>query len=262
MAEVATNVLHNVGNALNSAIVPAGLIREGLEGLRLSSLKKLSKLLDENAQDLPGFFLEDKRGKKVPEFIRNLERHQREEQEALLDKLKRLQESLTHIKEVIRLQQTYAGGVLLEEEVILSNLLEDALRIEKSAIEDTGIKVIQNYDDDILIHSDRHKLMMILINLLSNARDALLDSNQENKEIKLGAENVGNYILLYVEDNGSGILPENLARIFNHGFSTKTKGHGFGLHSAANAAGELGGFLKVESEGADKGARFILELPL
>ena len=65
-----------------------------------------------------------------------------------------------------------------------------------------------------------------------------------------------------VTDNGEGIPKENLTRIFQHGFTTKKTGHGFGLHSGSNAAREMGGSLNVRSDGTGTGATFILELPL
>jgi C4-dicarboxylate-specific signal transduction histidine kinase len=67
---------------------------------------------------------------------------------------------------------------------------------------------------------------------------------------------------LSVRDNGSGIRSENLTKIFHHGFTTKATGHGFGLHSAANAAKAMKGSLSVQSEGPDRGATFTLELPV
>jgi signal transduction histidine kinase len=65
-----------------------------------------------------------------------------------------------------------------------------------------------------------------------------------------------------VSDNGVGIASENLTRIFNHGFTTRKDGHGFGLHSGALAAREMGGALWAQSDGPGKGATFTLELPL
>jgi signal transduction histidine kinase len=59
-----------------------------------------------------------------------------------------------------------------------------------------------------------------------------------------------------------GIPAENLTRIFNHGFTTRKDRHGFGLHSGALAAAQLGGSLTVRSDGLGRGAAFILELPL
>jgi signal transduction histidine kinase len=69
-------------------------------------------------------------------------------------------------------------------------------------------------------------------------------------------------VKIWVSDNGIGILPENLTRIFNHGFTTRRNGHGFGLHSGALAAKELGGVLLAYSEGPGTGATFCLELPV
>jgi signal transduction histidine kinase len=68
-------------------------------------------------------------------------------------------------------------------------------------------------------------------------------------------------VAITVRDNGIGIAPENLTRIFGHGFTTKKDGHGFGLHSGALAAKQMNGSLSVHSDGLGKGASFTLELP-
>jgi signal transduction histidine kinase len=67
---------------------------------------------------------------------------------------------------------------------------------------------------------------------------------------------------IVVSDNGVGIAPETLVRVFEHGFTTKKDGHGFGLHGAALTAQELGGTLSAASEGPGRGATFTLDLPL
>ena len=265
MAEVASNVLHNVGNALNSALVPAGLLKEGLSGLRLDSLQKLSLLLEENRGKLGEFFTIDERGKKLPEFIGNLKEYLYEERENMSGSLTRLQKSLTHIKEIIRLQQFYAGGLLLEEKLDPRELLEDALRIEGGALESDNIKIIRKYTALPPLKTDRHKLMMILINLLSNARYALANRSQSVKTIRLILEsdeaNSDKSVRVKIQDNGMGIPVENLEKIFQYGFTTRSDGHGFGLHGAANAMTELGGRLIAQSDGPGLGATFILELP-
>ena len=68
--------------------------------------------------------------------------------------------------------------------------------------------------------------------------------------------------IISVADNGIGIPAENLTRIFAHGFTTRKHGHGFGLHSSALAASEMGGALRVQSDGHGCGATFTIELPL
>jgi signal transduction histidine kinase len=110
---------------------------------------------------------------------------------------------------------------------------------------------------------DKHKVLQILLNLTSNAKHACIDSRREKKLVTVRVSNGAERIRVAVGDNGVGISAENIKKIFNHGFTTRKKGgHGFGLHSGALAAKELGGTLVAQSEGPDKGATFTLELPL
>ena len=263
MAEVAAGVLHNVGNALNSALTPASLIREELGRSRVTSLKKLAELLNEQ-EDLAVFVGEDERGQKLPVYLERLYEILEEEKDGIGEKLERLTKSLGRIKEVIRLQQSYAGTTLLEEELSLEELVQDALAINGAEYEELGIEVKREFSEIKPIKSDRHRLMLILMNLLSNARDALVGNKNrgaEAKQIRLIIEETEEgRVVIRVEDNGEGIESENLDKIFRNGFSTRKGEGGFGLHNSANAATELGGRLRVESAGPDKGASFSLEL--
>ena len=109
---------------------------------------------------------------------------------------------------------------------------------------------------------DRHKLMQILINLFSNACNAVMANEAGTRTIRVALKRTGPaYARIEISDNGIGIEPENLTRIFQHGFTTRAEGHGFGLHSSAIAAAELGGSLRAESEGIGMGAAFIIDLP-
>ena len=113
-----------------------------------------------------------------------------------------------------------------------------------------------------LARVDKHKVLQILINLLRNAKYALDDANRPDKRITISIEPAGEQVRIAVADNGIGIAPENLARIFGHGFTTRQDGHGFGLHSGANAATEMGASLSVQSAGLGHGATFTLDLPV
>jgi signal transduction histidine kinase len=77
----------------------------------------------------------------------------------------------------------------------------------------------------------------------------------------LSVSNGGDYVRIVVADNGVGIPKENLTRIFNHGFTTRKEGNGFGLHSGVLAAKEMGGRLVAAGEGTGHGATFTLKLP-
>jgi signal transduction histidine kinase len=106
-------------------------------------------------------------------------------------------------------------------------------------------------------------MLQILVNLLRNAKYACDESGSPGKQVTVWIKEVGSdRVRVEIADNGVGIPPENLTRIFSHGFTTRKHGHGFGLHSSALAAKDMGGTLTVQSEGVGKGATFILELPL
>ena len=263
MAEVATNVLHNVGNALSGALTPATLLGEQLGASRVTSLAKVVDLFKKNQNDLPGFFSNSEKGVKLIEFIEELYKRLLEEREGMSGQVSGLLESIGRIGKIIQLQQSYAGNVLLKEELSLSGIVEDALQIESSALEQNNIEVIREFADLPPLVSDRHKLMNILLNLLSNARDALGQSSEKpGGKLTLCVESGTNKtVLIKVIDDGPGIPSEFQTRIFQNGYTTKEGGSGYGLHGAANTATELGGSLNVISEGAGFGATFVLTLP-
>lgn len=263
MAEVATGVLHNVGNILNSVNVSTTLIREKLRGSEVASLIKLGCLLQQHEADLPGFLTADPKGKLVPRFIIQLADHLGAERLLLQQEQDQLTRNIEHIKEIVAMQQNYARVSGILERVAIANLVDDALQINTAGLSRHGVQVIRHYSDVPPITADKHKVLQILVNLVHNAKYALDESSRPDKRLIVSIDlNGGNCLKVTVNDNGIGIPPENLTRIFSHGFSTRKGGHGFGLHSGANAAKEMGGQLSVHSEGAGKGASFILELPL
>ncbi len=110
---------------------------------------------------------------------------------------------------------------------------------------------------------DKHKALQILVNLLRNAKHAMDEFETSEKRLTLRIRQQDDSIVaLSVIDTGCGIPPENLTRIFSHGFTTRRDGHGFGLHSAALAAQQMGGRLLAHSDGPGRGATFTFELPL
>jgi PAS domain S-box-containing protein len=262
MAEMANGILHNVGNTLNSVNVSAGLLMERLGSLRVPGVARASALLREHAHDLATFFTRDPRGQQLPVYLEKLAQQLAAEQEALLAESRTLHQSVEHIKAVVGMQQSHArvGGVV--EQVSVPQLLDDAMRLNTVSFERVGIQVRTEYTPVPPIQVDRHKLLQILINLLSNARHALLDSGQPDKHIFLRVgRSLEGQLRIEVADNGVGILPRNMPRIFTQGFTTKKDGHGFGLHISALAAEEMGGSLTCASAGPGQGATFTIEIP-
>ncbi|MHB8520442.1 MAG: PAS domain S-box protein [Limisphaerales bacterium] len=261
MAEIATNVLHNVGNVLTSVNISAGLIVEGVRKFRTASLARVVVLLQEHAQDLGAFLTTDSRGKQVPAYLAQLSGHLLAEQAALTSELDCLRRDVEHIKEIVAMQQNYATFGAVKEMINLVTLVEDSLRMIEDAFKRERVEVVREFESVPPMNVEKHKILQILVNLLRNAKHACQDSERADKRVTVRVANGEGRVKISVMDNGVGIPPENLTRIFNHGFTTRKSGHGFGLHSSALAAKEMGGSLTVHSDGPGQGAAFTLELP-
>ncbi|MFO1476400.1 MAG: two-component regulator propeller domain-containing protein [Verrucomicrobiota bacterium] len=262
-AEVASSVLHNVGNVLNSVNVSTTLVAERLQKMRLPNLTKISTLIQENSADLATFFSNDPRGKQLPQYVQELARHLGKEQQDLVAELHSLAHNVEHIKEIVAMQQTYAKVSGAEEKVELADIVDNAIKMQANAYTRHEVKVEREYQPLPPVVIDRHKVLQILINIFQNAKHACDDGKPAEKKVNVrirAAEN--DRLQVEVQDNGIGIPPENLTRIFSHGFTTRKEGHGFGLHSSALAAKEMGGSLTALSAGVGKGATFILDLPM
>ncbi len=262
MAEVATSVLHNVGNVLNSVNVTAILLSDQIKKSRASDLARVVGLLREHSADLAAFLNTDPKGRKLIEFLAQLGDKFVGDQNRHLEELESLRKNIEHIKEIVAMQQNYATASGLTESVHVIDLIEDALRMNAGALVRHEVKVVREYAKVPLIITEKHKVLQILVNVVRNAKYACDESGRKDKQMIVRVANREGGVKISVIDNGVGIAPENLTRIFNHGFTTRKDGHGFGLHSGALTARELGGSLMGQSEGAGKGAVFTLELPL
>lgn len=262
MAEVATGVLHNVGNVLTSLNVSANVIATTLHQSKADSLARLATVLQEHSADLGNYIANDPKGRRVPEFIQSLAKHATDMRDQLLREIASLQENIDHIKEIVTMQQAYATMVGVVEPLDPARLLEDALRMNAGALVRHDVAVVREFHPTPRVLAEKGKVLQVLINLIRNAKYATDEGRTSDKVITLRIESApGDRVRLIVQDNGIGIAPENLEKIFVHGFTTRAKGHGFGLHSSAAVAKELKGGLTVHSDGIGQGATFTLELP-
>lgn len=262
MAEVATGVLHNVGNVLNSVNVSCTLVVDQLRESRLPNLTRVLDLMREFESDLAYFLTEDSRGRNIPKYLNTLASTLQQEQDFMIRETQGLHDRIQHIKEIVSMQQTYGRVSGMLETLPAEQLMEDALKLNAGVLARYEIKVQGHYDPVPPITVDKHKVLQILLNLINNAKHACNDGGASEKIITLGIFNKSHDCLtMQVSDNGVGILPENLTRIFHHGFTTRVSGHGFGLHSGALTARELHGTLTAHSDGPGRGATFTLELP-
>ena len=262
MAEVATDVLHNVGNVLNSVNVSAGLVNDKIRASRVPGLAKATALMSEHPDDLGTFITQDERGKQLPGYLTKLAEHLANEHADVLGELRHLTENIEHIKNIVSMQQSLSGVSGVTESVLISDLLDDLLKMDASSLAHRGIKVTREYDELPMLTIDKHKLTQILMNLLKNAKEALIEDQGPDPRLSVRLRALDqNRVQIEVADNAVGIPPENLLKIFAHGFTTKEHGHGFGLHGSALAAAEMGGSLTAYSDGPGRGATFTLELP-
>jgi signal transduction histidine kinase len=261
MAEVATNVLHNVGNILNSVNISASLVAERVRQSKAPGVARLADLLLQQGDRVGQFISGDERGKRIPEYLAALGEQLLTDQQVALKELTSLRDNLEHIKDTVAMQQSYAKLLGVTEVVEVADLVEDSLRLNAGAFARHGVGLKREFSAVPPITVDKHKVLQILVNLIRNAKYACDESGRSDKFITLRIENCARGIRISVIDNGVGIAPENMGRLFNHGFTTRQSGHGFGLHSGALAAHELGGTLHAESDGPGRGAAFILDLP-
>ncbi len=261
MAEVATGVLHNVGNVLNSVNVAAACLTDSIKKSKAVSLTRVVGLMREHEKDLGDFLTNDEKGRQIPGYLGQLGEHLATEQSTALRELADLQKNIEHIKDIVTMQQGYAKMSGLTELLSATELIEDALKMNSTSLMRHDVTIVREFEAVPPIMVEKHKALQILVNLMRNATQAYDDSGRAEKKITLRVTQTPDHVRIAVVDNGAGITKENLTRIFAHGFTTKKDGHGFGLHSCALAAKEMQGSLTVHSDGPGTGATFTLELP-
>ncbi|MGO9199136.1 MAG: PAS domain-containing protein [Limisphaerales bacterium] len=262
MAEVASDVLHNVGNTLNSINVSCSLVIDAIKRLSFNNLARIPLLLQENAGRLDEFLTNDPRGKHIPQYLAAIPAEFEEQKRFVLGELGQLREHVDHVNQIVAMQQSYAQVAGVQEPVDIARLVDDAIQINAAALQRHTIEYHRDIEPLPPFLVDKHKVLQILINVIRNAKYALSDSQSPHKLMTVRVRRAADgQVEIQVIDNGIGIPAENLTRIFAHGFTTRRDGHGFGLHSGSLAARELGGALSAHSDGPGKGATFTLTLP-
>ncbi len=262
MAEISSSVLHNIGNMMNSLNVS---ISEMLGIARKSSVTgilKVSQLIESQRDRLAEFFASDDRGKALPDYLAKTGAVLAEEQASMLKELEFAAKKTGMIKDVIRTQQDYARGGVYREEVDIVQSIEDILAMQQASLDRSGVQIERKLLPIGQVKIERLKFANIMVNLIKNGKEAMEGNPPGEKvlTIETGLEGDRKFFVR-VKDQGEGIPQENLEKIFQHGFTTKREGHGFGLHFCANAMTEMGGRLVVSSEGKGKGACFTLLFP-
>jgi hypothetical protein len=260
MAEVATGVLHNVGNVLNSVNVSAEAFGRELESSRLHLLGRTVAMVEDHEDRLAEFLTEDPKGRKLPALLGKLGRELELERRRLQAELSRLRDQLGFMRSILDTQQGLAKLESMAEAIQPAELIRQALSMFELDLETRVIELELELAEVGSVMLDKQAIMQILANLIRNAIEAVeAVEGRRRLVIRLHADDRRLYF--DVEDNGSGIGPDALGKLFQHGFSTKPSGHGFGLHASAIAASTMNGTLEAHSDGPGRGARMRLTLP-
>lgn len=261
MADIASNVLHNVGNILNSINTSAALISDTVKHSKLEGLSQANTILRQHVDDIEHFIAEHPKGKKLIHYYLKLEEPLKNEQEKMLNQSKRLIKKIELINDAISAQQNYVGTSMEADQTSLLEMVDNALALQAGSIEKHGLTIEKDLESTDAVMTQRSKLIHVLVNLFKNAKEAMADLPPEQKNITIKTWQDEDWVYLSITDNGTGIRKEHIDKVFTQGFTTKESGHGFGLHSSANYMSEMGGNLEVESEGEGLGTTFILTFP-
>lgn len=262
MADIASGVLHNIGNILTSINTSASLIEETASQSKVNGIVKANILLRENIDHISEFIENDPKGQGLLDYYLKLEDPLTQERNQILDQAKRLIEKIKLVNDAIAAQQNYAGIGLVTENVLLSEMADKALALQAGSIERHGLNIETKYlaKDPVLVN--RTKIIHVLVNVFKNAKEAMSENDRDKKNLEIKTWQDDQNAYLSISDNGSGVHSDHLNKIFTQGFTTKKAGHGYGLHSSANYVKEMGGSIKISSDGPGKGATFTLSFPI
>lgn len=259
MTEIASGILHNIRNILNSLNVSIQLIKDLINNSSIEDFLKANQLLEDNLHDLTGFIENDPKGKKLMQFYLQLEDPFQDLQLQLLANIDRLNDKVNLINDIVTAQQSYTGIKSVLEILDVVPIIEDALKMNLASLEKNHIKIIKNYHDIPKLWGQRTKLFHILVNLIKNAKEAMLEIPETDRKLIITIEQTSGCKYIRITDTGYGIPADKLESIFAYGYTTKKDGHGFGLHSCGNYMTEMKGKIWAESDGPGKGATFVLE---
>jgi len=264
MADVASTVLHNVGNVLTSVTVAANMVESVIDQSSVSLVNRMAELMKAHDEDLGTYLTEDPKGKRIPLSLEKLGNHLIEEQQAIIKEMKGLVRNIHHMKQIIASHQTMAKSAGKAEQISLVDVLSHALELSFQPGDAEWITIDRDYQAVPIVLADQHQLLQILVNLLRNAKQAMRQQAQDNHVLKLSLkyQNEDETSVLLIQDSGMGIAPEHLSKMFTRGFTTKKDGNGIGLHSSILAIQNMGGSMHVQSDGLGRGATFTLVFPV
>lgn len=266
MSNLASTVLHNVGNVLNSVNVAGKVLEDLVTQSSVMLIHRMSNLLKEHDEDWMTFLSDDPKGKKILPFLKKIGGPLVEEQQTLLKEIRGLQRHLSHVRHIILSHQAMGRDHGWVEPVVIEELLEQAIELSFEPQDFGWVTIRRKFSQVPRVLVDKHQVLQILVNLFRNAKQAMQQYKQPMHTLSLSTRRHAtaphHKVEVIVQDTGAGIAPEHLSRMFTRGFTTKKEGNGIGLHSSARTLEKLGGSLSVFSAGTGLGATFSITVPI
>ena len=255
MSQVADTVIHNVGNVLTNVNSLIETATDRVDGLRVAPLNKLAGRLRQGGN-------RDEVLAATPDYLQRLSAELEKDQCELSGLLSTLHDNVQHIHSVIRDQRQYTQQSIDQKQVSMVEIINEAVACCQANLLQDEIVVRFSFTRDCVIQSDRSLLLQIIINLIGNARNAMIESDCESRLLQLSLTDQNDMARFAVSDCGCGMTTETLARVFDAHFTTRAAGTGLGLHFSAITIKRLGGKIVAQSDGLGQGSTFTIELPI
>ena len=265
MADVASTVLHNVGNVLTSVTVAANMVESVVDQSAVALVNRMAELIKAHEEDLVAYLTEDPKGKRLPSSLGKLGTHLIGEQQTILKEMKGLVRNIHHMKQIIVSHQTMAKSAGTVEQISLIDVVTYALELNFQPGDAKWMTIERDYQEVSTVWADRHQLIQILVNLFRNAKQAMRQQAQDHHVLRLSVhyqDESEAFVGMTIQDSGIGIAPEHVSKMFTRGFTTKKDGNGIGLYSSILAIQGMGGSMQAQSDGVGKGAMFSLTFPV
>ncbi|MBT3309689.1 MAG: HAMP domain-containing protein [Gammaproteobacteria bacterium] len=269
IAEMGASVLHNIGNVitgmtghllkLQSKTKPLGRLLPSLTKYAEESQQIASE--SDDLEVLRGRLVDSSKVLKgTSESLHKIHNE--------FDGLQKMEHGIRHIGDIISIQQSASRPVITATRFNLGQLVDDTYNLIDERLSKYNVEWNATINSEVKsVFLPRNPLMQLLLNLIKNSLEAIIQEMLDNHylvgSISLSIEPYDQQsIMITVEDNGCGILPEVLEKVFTPRFTTKSTGSGYGLHSASNFVHPLGGSIEAKSDGPHTGSKIIITLPI
>ncbi|MCG8334853.1 MAG: sensor histidine kinase [Proteobacteria bacterium] len=262
MADATVDVIHNIGNSINSVLTSADLIGRILQHSKIEELIRINDLLEANSDNLIEYLAQDGKGSKIIEYMRILGSSLVDDLFSCQNEIKHIRDSGFKIEKILHAQRIYLETDNVMEDFNVVTTIEGALRLQASFLEQFSIQVVKLFKEhDILsVNGHQSKLISVLLELFKNSVEAMSSNHAGNRMLIVTLLRDKNMVVIEINDNGEGIHQDNFRAIFNHGFTTRENRYGFGLHNCANYIGEMGGKIQLVQSSEKDGTTFRIEL--